>query len=218
MAMIVPTVLEVTREAFLGRLLRYREFPSASEWQVDVLDGSYAGAIAFSDPESLDDYVKDQGPEIELDLMTQDPLRHIDLWSEHYTRLKRVIIHVEAVSSPMDTLATIMERHPKLERGLAVALDTPLTAIDHLVPDITHLQIMGVPVGASGQRFAGEPALSKIQEAHYLYPELTLSVDGGVTIDNANDCLLAGASQLCVNSALWKSKDPLATLKHLQTL
>lgn len=218
MALIVPTVLEVTREAFLGRLLRFREFSGAPVWQVDVLDGSYAHAVAFSDPESLDDFVKDQGPEIELDLMTQDPLRYIDLWAQHYRRLKRVIIHAEAVSSPMDTLASIMERHPKLERGLAIALDTPLTAIDHLVPDITHLQIMGVPVGASGQRFAEAVALEKIQEAHYLYPELTISVDGGVNLENAHACLLAGASQLCVNSGLWKSKDPVATLKHLQTL
>ena len=214
---IVPTLLETTREGLLTKLAHNELREIAPHWQIDVLDGTYGGAVCFFDAETVRDILGDRCPKIELDLMTTRPLDVLELWSQEKLPVIRAVLHVAALEeSELEShIQFIKEHHPTMEIGLALTLDESAESIHHLIPDIQHIQQMGVPVGASGQAFQAEIVLPKLESIHYDYPHLSLSVDGGANAETIPAIAHAGATQACVNSGLWRSQDPLDTYRKL---
>ena len=215
--MIIPTLLETTREGLLEKLANKELRELAPHWQIDVLDGTYAEAVCFFDAESVRDVLGAQCPKIELDLMTTRPLDILELWSKEKLPVIRAVLHLAALEElELETaIRTIKEQYPNLQIGIALTLEESIELIHHYVPDIHHVQVMGVPVGASGQSFQADIVLPKLEAIHYEYPHLSLSVDGGANADSIPSIASSGATQACVNSGLWRSQHPLDTYRQL---
>lgn len=214
---IVPTLLETTREDFLSKLSNKELVQLAPHWQIDVLDGTYGGAICFFDAETVHDFLGTSCPKIELDLMTTRPLDVLELWSQEGLPVIRAILHPAALGEEKveSSILYLKEHHPGIQIGLALTLQESIESIHHFVPDIDHIQLMGVPVGASGQSFQSDIVLPKLESVRYHYPHLSLSVDGGANIDSVPDIAAHGGTQACVNSGLWRSQDPLDMYRRL---
>lgn len=104
------------------------------------------------------------------------------------------------------------------EAGIALKLDTPLSAAEHLAPHADVLHLMSIEkIGAQGQRFDDE-VLSRIVDARSRFPHIVISVDGGLNESNIREVVSAGASRLCIGAALSSAPDPLATYTHLAEL
>lgn len=198
---VAPAVLAANEEEFVQKLSESDVRQLANLYQVDVLDGSMFGATCFED--ALIAAALANPPDIELHLMVQDPLPVVHRWHTHYPNLKRAIIHAEIDQDVLSVIEKIKAMN--IEVGLAINPDTHLEAIERLTPMLDLLLIMGVEPGASGQAFLGDPILEKIAHARRQFGIMTIAVDGGVTLDNARSIVDAGANQLCVSSAIWKS-------------
>lgn len=202
---IIPAILVQSKNAFEEKVLNPQMRKIAPVYQIDVLDGTMFNAISWADAKQISKI--ESLPEIELHLMVKDPLPVIEIWKRDIQTLKRVIIHAE-IGQDLDLLIKRIKLFEQLEIGVAINPETSIDKIANIADKIKLLLIMGVRPGQSGQEFMGRMIIKKIKQARKKYPYLKIAVDGGVNQKNAKKIIKAGATQLCISSALWDSPDP----------
>lgn len=102
--------------------------------------------------------------------------------------------------------------------GLAVLLDTPLSAFAPLVGEVDLLQVMSIArIGFQGEPFDIR-AIERIRNLHAAYPDKMICVDGGVSKDNIARLAALGATSFSVGSAIIKASDPLSAYRELVAL
>jgi ribulose-phosphate 3-epimerase len=188
---------------------------------VDILDGSMFDASCFCDPSAVALQPPPSPPwkgggfpsAIELHCMVQNPLPIIEQWKQLVPQTLRAIVHAE-IDRPLDPiLAHIRELH--LETGVAFCPETRTIMLEALMSMPDRVLMMGIRPGASGRPFLGEEILAKIRRLHREYPSLHISVDGGITSENAPVIVEAGASSLVAASAVWNTPNPHQSYEHL---
>jgi len=192
MSEIIPAILPHSTEELKKELSRIpEEVPLV---HIDVVDENI-----FFDP----------AEDFEVHLMIPDPDNSVDKWVK--AGAKRLIVH--------KLTDKIKALRPKVKIGLAVELDQPLEEIFPLVHEADYVHLMSIEeIGAQGHAF--EPKIfDKIKQLNDKFPELVISVDGGVNLENADDLLAMGVDRLVVGSAIFNAKDPLeAYINFLKVL
>ena len=169
---------------------------------VDVMDGMFVPNISFGPP--VISYVKKSVPDAKLDvhMMVTDPIRYLD--SMVKAGASGVTIHYEATKTPAEDLKKIREAGMKV--GLSICPDTPVSAIEELLPLVDMVLVMSVYPGFGGQSFM-EEAYSRIAEVRRLSDEkgldLDIEVDGGINLENVKSVLDAGANVIVAGSAVF---------------
>lgn len=184
--------------------------------QLDIADGVFAPVTSwpytegdFSHAEIVHELLPHaETINYEVHMMVQDPSRVGELLAR--MGAKRLIPHIETLPEAAEarTMFASWRALGVREIGVALLIDTPLEAVDPLTADINVVQLMSIEkIGAQGQPF-DERALQRVEELHAKYPELLVSVDGGISEANIELLVRAGANRLCVGSAISKSADP----------
>lgn len=156
----------------------------------------------------------------EIDLMIENPEEDIPEWVA--IGASRVIVHVES-SKNIEEIANTYgkgasELSALLELGLALGTQTPNTAIEPYVDRAHVIQFMGIrEIGAQG-RGLDEDVFEKVSSLRAKYPDVTISVDGGVTLENAPRLIAAGADRLVSGSAIWKGSNPKEAIEKFKSL
>jgi pentose-5-phosphate-3-epimerase len=137
----------------------------------------------------------------------------------------RIVVHKASVDA--EELAAILRDFGKrseevgmfdIELGLALLPGDSADSIKDIAGQIHFVQVMGIErVGFQGQAFDAR-AIELVRALKTTYPELPVSVDGGVSLDTAAALVDAGADRLVVGSALFDSGDFLAMLEELKAL
>ncbi len=210
MTIIVPALLCESAKEFEEKLRIVEGHTNLV--QVDVLDGSMFGVTNWFDAVKVGAFSTDV--KFELHLMVENPIPIIEAWKQHVPGLVRAIVHAE-VSRPTGTLVDYIKEVLKLEAGMAVNPETPLSAIDQVMHLIDQLTIMGVHPGASGQSFIGDSIVKKIARARSHRSDLIIEMDGGLTDELIEPLTAAGADRLCAASLIFKNNDPTGTLESL---
>jgi ribulose-phosphate 3-epimerase len=125
-------------------------------------------------------------------------------------------VHVEAT----DRLGEIIEIFGgrALMLGVALKLETPIEDIAPFMAGIKNVHLMSIAeIGHHGEPF-DKAVLEKIKTLRQKYPSVIIGVDGGVNLDNAKSIIDAGANELIVGSALWRSKDIAKTITEFKKL
>ncbi len=160
----------------------------------------------------------------ELDLMIDTPEKGIKSWTQ--TGASRLIFHIESVKDKdwfWKNLAHIKSPAPLfgvfgIEIGLAINITTSNEEIYPHIEKLDFVQFMGIEkIGFQGQPF-DERVLPKIEDLRERFPELIISVDGGVSLETAPLLIKAGASRLVAGSAILESDDLKKTIKEFQSL
>ncbi|KKS85213.1 MAG: Ribulose-phosphate 3-epimerase [Candidatus Gottesmanbacteria bacterium GW2011_GWA1_43_11] len=147
----------------------------------------------------------------EAHLMVADPSSYVAPLVENGFR--RLIAHAEAES--IRDFVTQARAH-EVEVGLAFDAGSELELIEPYLEEIDTVLIMTVNAGFSGQTF--QPAqLTKIKRIHEEYPNLPISVDGGINKTTAPEAIASGATRLTVTSYLFK-ENPDQIEKAIQEL
>lgn len=151
--------------------------------------------------------------DFEADLMVKEPEK---VWRDWITvGAKRLIFHYESIADPKSFLETI--------RKSAVAKESPLyteigfainvsTRIDVLFPfldsgQIDFVQCMGIAeIGFQGS-VMDESVFGKISDLRAKYPDLIISVDGGVNMQTAPKLVEVGVDRLVIGSAIFAAED-----------
>jgi ribulose-phosphate 3-epimerase len=166
--------------------------------------------------------------DFEVDLMVAQPERVVEDWIR--AGAKRLVIHLESSKNIKDLIKDLREKYGwygdsplVVEIGLAVNMNTPNEEIfEYLDPNtdgrslVDFVQFMGIrEIGFQGQLF-DERVLAKIRELRHMYPDTIISVDGGVTLENAHDIVEAGVNRLISGSAIYESGDIKEVIENMR--
>jgi ribulose-phosphate 3-epimerase len=209
MANIIPSIIAKSFEEVKSKLAR---IDGLTDWaELDIMDGRFVTPVSWDVPEDL---LNVQGRiKLEAHLMVKEPEETLKEWMNY---VDRVIVHAEAT----DHLADILEAFDgsPANFGVALKIDTPIDVLDDFEGKITNVQLMSIDtLGHYGAKF-DDAIYDRVREVRAKYPEMKISVDGGITLDNAPKLVEAGADNLIVGSAIWNSDDIAATLKKFQDL
>lgn len=196
--------------------------------QIDFVDGHFATnrtwwfnnknedalAAFLSQEEGLPHW---EDMNYEFDIMVKDPISHMEIFIA--LGPSKIIFHLEALEE--EKMLAYLSSLPEIVRstisfGIAIGIDTDPSGIEPYKEYIDTIQCMGiVNVGFQKQPF-DERVIEQIKKAHTLYPDKTISVDGAVSLENAQALADAGATSLVVGSAIFQSSDPHGTIQSLK--
>lgn len=191
---------------------------------IDVSDGKFSSNLTFPlKPDDREDFERIKNEEegmpfweefdFEVHLMVEHPEKHIGDWLS--AGASRLVIHVETVK---DFGALKKEVGTLTDFSLALLFETPLETIEPFISEIESVQLMSIgKIGYHGEHL-DEKIFDRISVLRKKFPNLTISVDGGVTLENAEQLLDVGASRLVVGSALFNTVDIVDTIKQFQSL
>jgi ribulose-phosphate 3-epimerase len=194
--------------------------------QIDICDGHFVSSFTWPykkhdnsfekmlhEEDGLPDW---QDIDYEFDLMVDDPENVVDDWV--IIGATRIILHAEAKG---DVAGAIKKIVGKVEIGLALNVDTSADIIDEIVSrggQIDFIQLMGIDhIGYQGQAF-DERVIDKIKAVKKKYPDMPISIDGGVSLNNAGTLTNASADRLIVGSAIFESENPIEAVLKFKDL
>ena len=210
--------------------------------QIDVCDGKFTPTKTWPYKKGVDEtFLRIVGQEegfpfwdsidFEADLMVKHPENIIDDWIS--AGAKRIVIHIESTPDPLSLFRKIRQEYGSsseasygVEIGAALNIETPNEEIydilsevdDGGAPTIDFVQFMGIEnIGYQGEPF-DERVLEKIRDLREMYPNTIISVDGGVSLENAAELIEAGANRLVSGSAIFESGDIAEAIETFQNL
>ncbi|MEO8637443.1 MAG: hypothetical protein ABI430_00895 [Candidatus Taylorbacteria bacterium] len=150
--------------------------------------------------------------DFEVDLMVLNPEAVVSDWIS--AGASRIIIHVEALKNEISSIFSATQ--DVVELGIALNPDTPNDAILPYLENIQFVQFMGIAkIGFQGEEL-DERVYGKIREFKNNHPEILVSVDGGVNLENAKLLKEEGADRLVVGSAIFESENLVETVEEFK--
>jgi ribulose-phosphate 3-epimerase len=214
-----PIVAPSILSADFGNLQRDIEMINESEadWvHVDIMDGMFVPNISFGIPicESVNEHSRKP---LDVHLMIEKPERYIkafrDAGAYHLT------VHYEACKHLHSVIQQIKDVGCKA--GVALNPHTNVQLLEDVVSDLDLVLIMSVNPGFGGQVFI-ENTYNRLRIIKELITDCNsnalVEVDGGVSIQNARKILEAGADVLVAGNFVFKSNDPVNTIRDLKSV
>lgn len=213
MKMVSPSLLS----ADFGNLQHDIEMLNQSEcdWlHVDVMDGMFVPNISFGQP--VIKYIKKHAQKpLDVHLMIMDPGRYIDDFKSVGADI--LTVHYEACTHLDRVIHAIKDAGMKA--GVVLNPHTPVCVLEDIVQECDMVLLMSVNPGFGGQKFI-ENTYSKVRQLRELCnrknPACLIEIDGGVNTANAPLLYEAGADVLVAGNAVFKSENPIATIKQLK--
>ena len=212
---IIPGILEKDFVQIEKKIELVRGF--AKTIHVDIIDTKFSSSTTFFDPKPFAKYTNDFL--FEVHLMVKDPEKIIPLWRN--AGIRGIVIHAETEN--IEELAQKyysenFERESPLytELGIAVNLNTPIEIVYPLVEMSDFIQLMGIEeIGAQGRPF-DERVYEKIKDLKAKFPHCIISIDGGVSEENAQKLIDCGADKLVIGSAVFGNQNPAEAYKRIR--
>lgn len=172
---------------------------------LDVMDGIFVPNISFGQP-VVKSLAKCTDMVIDTHLMITEPIRYIEDFANAGSDI--ITVHVEACEDVKATLNKIKECGKKV--GLSIKPKTPVSAIYEYLPLVDLVLVMTVEPGFGGQKFMADmlPKCEELRDyAEKNNLDYEISVDGGVSAENAHLCVKAGANVLVAGSSVLGKED-----------
>lgn len=205
MIKIVPAILE--KDGAAAARLCARLCVAAGAVHIDFADGTMTENTTC-DLYDLVDGCSDCAPDVHL--MTLYPEKYFDACAT--LNAARVYVHVGEVDSPTRVLDAAAAYTFAI--GMAVSPQTRVEDIMPYMERVQAVQVMTVVPGRQGGVFLPD-MLEKVRAVRATRPDITIVVDGGVSITTLSLVAESGATVAAVGSAITASPDPVVAYKEL---
>jgi len=184
---------------------------------VDVMDNQFVPNLTIGPP-----VVKSLRSKTErfmdVHMMVIEPEKLVEPFAK--AGADNITFHIEATNDPDGIIELIKSCGCKV--GVSIKPKTPLTEIFPFLQKVDVVLIMSVEPGFGGQGYI-QGSNERISEIKSFLNEncldrVLIEVDGGVKLHNAKGVMDAGADILVAGSEVFKSADPIQTIKEFYHL
>lgn len=190
---------------------------SQADWfHLDIMDGRFVPNISYG-PMLVNFFRKTTTKICDVHLMIEEPERYAEAFKEAGADM--LTVHYEACPHLHRNIQQI--KSLGMHAGIALNPHTPVELLKDILQDVDMVLLMSVNPGFGGQSFIPH-TINKIKRMREMIDEQLLNVkieiDGGVTLDNAQMIIEAGADILVAGSTVFKAKDPIQTIAALKAI
>jgi len=214
MASIAPSILSADFKC-LGKQLEEIEGAGVKQIHIDVMDGLFVPNISIGFP-VIQSIRTCTDMEFDVHLMVKNPERFI--YNAASAGASSIVVHQEACRHLPRTICQIKEAGCRA--GVALNPATLTGTLKYVIQDVDQILLMTVNPGFGGQKFI-PCMMDKIRECKNLCTELGCSpliwLDGGITLENAEECIKSGADVLVAGSSVF-SGDISGNLQSFQEI
>lgn len=215
MALIAPSVLSANF-LNLSKDIQLINDSEADWFHLDVMDGRFVPNISFGLP-VIAAIKREAKKTLDVHLMIEEPGK----FAEDFKKAGADIlsVHIEACPHLHRNIQQI--KGLGMKAGVAINPHTPVQSLFDILHDIDVVCMMSVNPGFGGQKFI-QHTIVKIQQ---LKAEITrrnldvlIEIDGGVTLENAQEIAHAGADVLVAGNTVFSAANPTATIAELKKI
>lgn len=190
---------------------------SEADWfHLDIMDGRFVPNISFG-PMIVEFVRKTTKKVCDVHLMIVEPEKYTEAFKK--AGADYLSVHIEACPDLQKNIQQIVSLGMK--PGVAISPDTPISDLADILPSIHHVCFMSVYPGYGGQKFIPE-SIKRIKQLRNMINEKELKVlieiDGGVTSENAQSIIDAGADVLVAGNTVFKSANPKEMIARLKAI
>lgn len=190
---------------------------SDADWlHMDIMDGVFVPNISFGFPilEAVKPICRKP---MDVHLMIVEPQKFIPEVAASGAFMMNV--HYEACVHLHRTVAAIKEAG--MQAAVTLNPHTPISLLEDILQDLDMVLLMSVNPGYGGQKFI-EHSVGKTARLKEMILgkglNTLIEVDGGVNMETGKRLVDAGADVLVAGSFVFRSPDPLRTIRELKEL
>ena len=201
MIKLAPSILAADFN-ILGEQISLLEKAGVHYLHLDVMDGKFVPSISFGMP-LIASIRKNSKLIFDVHLMIEEPIRYLEEFKAAGADI--ITVHAEACAHLHRTVTKIKELG--LLAGVSINPATPLNVLEYVLNDVDMILIMTVNPGYGGQSFI-ENTLTKVVDLKEMIiksgRKIDIEVDGGITINNVDQVLQAGANVIVSGTSVFR--------------